>query len=96
MTNCSASSFMQRLDFYLNNILDPPCTLPIIPPPNTPYGLDHVTGYHVSKLMYSPSVSLCTRRAKLGQIQGGGVAESQPRFNKGGGGGCNNFILFTR
>ena len=27
-----------------------------------------------------------TRRAKLGQIQGGGVAEGQLRFDKGGGG----------
>ena len=25
---------------------------------------------------------------------GGGVAEGQPRFDKGG--GCNNFLLFTR
>ena len=25
-----------------------------------------------------------TRRAKLGQIQGGGVAEGHPRFDKGG------------
>ena len=27
------------------------------------------------------------RRAKLGQIQGGGVAEGHPRYDKGGGGG---------
>ena len=44
------------------------------------------------------SIASCsiTRRAKLGQIQGGGVAEGQPRFDKGGGGVAVIFLLFTR
>ena len=35
-------------------------------------------------------MNLLCRRAKLGQIQGG-VAEGQPRFDKGG--GCNIFYF---
>ena len=34
-------------------------------------------------------VSGAPNSAKFG---GGGVAEDQPRFDKGGGGGCNNFL----
>ena len=39
---------------------------------------------------------IVSRRAKLGQIQGG-VAEGQPSFDKGGGGGVAIiFLIFTR
>ena len=34
------------------------------------------------KCAYTPVIGI--RRTKLGQIQGGGVAEGQPRFDKGG------------
>ena len=34
---------------------------------------------------------IVSRRAKLGKIQGGGVAEGQPRFDKGG---VANFFTF--
>ena len=33
-------------------------------------------------------------QARQTRPNSGGVAEDHPRFNKGG--GCNNFILFTR
>ena len=42
-------------------------------------------------MMKKASIS---RRAKLGQIQGGGVAEGHPRFDKGG--VAIIFLLFTR
>ena len=45
-------------------------------------------------LSYTEIVMFSDRRAKLGQIQG--VAEGHPRFAKGGGGGCNSFLFFTR
>ena len=39
-------------------------------------------------------ISPASRRAKLGQIQGGGVAEGHPRFAKGG--VAIIFLFFTR
>ena len=49
---------------------------------------------HVSAALDSRFKLRCdatARRAKPGQIQGGGVAESQPRSTKGG---CNIYFYF--
>ena len=35
-------------------------------------------------------------QARQTQPNSGGVAEGHPILDKGGGGGCNNFLLFTR
>ena len=40
---------------------------------------------------FIPNPPLTSRRAKLGKIQGGEVAEDQPRFDKGG---VANFFTF--
>ena len=39
--------------------------------------------------------SLCPGAPNSAKFRGG-VAEGHLRFDKGGGGGCNNFLLFTR
>ena len=46
---------------------------------------------------YCTSETLATvRRAKLGQIQGGGLQRAIQDSTKGGGGGCSIFLLFTQ